>query len=172
MPSSLKGAPSHLPSSQPPTSHPHPPLSCPHTRDSSGSIDFSFIFLAALRSGILVPQPGTEPRSLQQRVSPSLWATRNSKHLPFVTSTLFHPLSSGLAHASPIFLRRILNFFVSQFEVLSSLGTATHVPHLHEHDPLHADTYISHLCGSWRCLHTQSSCQHTHVCTQMQQASS
>lgn len=55
--------PTSLPHS-PSTSHPHPPLSCPHTRDPSESTDFLFIFLAALEiCGILVPQPGTEPRS-------------------------------------------------------------------------------------------------------------
>lgn len=99
--------PTSLPHS-PSTSHPHPPLSCPHTRDSSGSIYFLFIFLAALEiCGVLVPHPGAGPRpSAVKAPSPNLWATGEFPHSTFCHFYFFTHCPVGWPMLHPIFLRR------------------------------------------------------------------
>ena len=101
------GAPLPTPFPHSPSAcHPHPALSCPTPVIPLKTC--TFIFLAALEvCGILVPQPGTEPRpSAVEVLSPNLWTTGEFPNIYLLSLLLVHPLPSGSAHASPIFLRR------------------------------------------------------------------
>ena len=147
------------------TSHPHPPLSCPTPVIPLKTC--TFIFLAALEvCGILVPQPGTEPRpSAVEVLSPNLWAKGEFPNIYLLSLLLVHPLSSGSAHASPhISEEDHFPTFLSRFECLQPGGTATHTLPTSEHDPPAHDTHTQHMpvLLSHGCSHTQ---RNTHVCT-------